>query len=90
MKSENGMTNGAARAVCELGNIQLPLTLRQAQGIVAGDKFEFITQGTMIIMVRHEPKCLACDDDTNVQKLHNTFLCEICREAIQGTLPKNA
>jgi len=82
----NTQETGAIKTVCELGRIQLPLTLRQSQGIFAGDKFEFLTQGTTIMMVRHTPKCLACDDDTNVQKLHMTFLCEVCREAIQKTL----
>ena len=69
-----------------LGRIVLPLTLRQAQGIAAGDQFEFLTQGTTIMMVRHDPRCLACDDDTDVQKLHRTFLCGECRGAIQKTL----
>jgi len=77
---------GAIRTVDELGRIVLPITLRKAQGIVAGDQFEFLMQGTTILLVRCAPKCLACDDDTNVQRLHNTFLCEVCREAVQRTL----
>jgi len=87
MKMEtNTQETGAVKTVDELGRIMLPLTLRQAQGIAAGDQFEFLTQGTTIMMVRHAPRCLACDDDANVQRLHKTFLCETCREAVQRTL----
>ena len=79
----NIQETGAVKTVCELGRIQLPLTLRQAQGIEAGDQFEFLTQGTTIMMVRHAPSCLACDDDTDVQRLHRTFLCGECREGVK-------
>ena len=79
----NIQETGAVKTVCELGRIQIPLTLRQAQGIEAGDQFEFLTQGTTIMMVRHAPSCLACDDDTDVQRLHRTFLCGECREALK-------
>ena len=74
---------GAVKTVCELGRIQIPLTLRQAQSILPGDKFEFLTQGTTIMMVRHAPRCLACREDVDVQRYGDTFLCAVCREALQ-------
>ncbi|MCL2753419.1 MAG: AbrB/MazE/SpoVT family DNA-binding domain-containing protein [Defluviitaleaceae bacterium] len=77
---------GAIRTVDELGRIVLPRATREALGIYTGDQFEVITQDTTIILVRHAPTCLACNDDTNVEKMNKTFLCEVCREALQNTI----
>ncbi|MCL2576047.1 MAG: AbrB/MazE/SpoVT family DNA-binding domain-containing protein [Defluviitaleaceae bacterium] len=74
------------RAVDELGRIILPRTAREHQGIYPGDEFEIIMDGGNIILARHSPTCLACDDDTDVQKLNKTFLCAECREAVKKTL----
>jgi len=74
------------RSVDELGRIVLPKTAREYLGIYPNDQFEIIMDKGNIILVRHNPKCLACDDDTNVEKVHKTFLCEECREAVKKTL----
>ena len=31
-------------------------------------------------------KCMACDDDTNIKRVHKTYLCEECREAVGKVL----
>lgn len=82
----NFKEQGSIRTVDELGRIVLPMTTREKLGICPGDQFEIVTQDTAIILLRHAPKCLACDEDTNVQKVHKTFLCEVCREAVEKTL----
>ena len=65
-----------------LGRIVLPKTTREQLGIYEGDQFEVITQDATIILVRHAPTCLACNDDTNVERMNKTFLCEVCRDAV--------
>ena len=77
---------GSIQTVDEQGRIPLPTRLQETHGIIAGDEFEFLTQGTTIMMVRHAPKCLACREDTDVQRYNDTFLCIVCREAIHKTL----
>jgi len=86
MSNINNQETGAIRTVDALGRIILPKTTREQLGIYEGDQFEVITQDATIILVRHAPTCLACDDDTNVERMNKTFLCEVCREAVQKTL----
>lgn len=76
----------AIRTVDELGRVTLPKTVREYLGIFEGDKLEIIIQGGNIILARHTQSCFACDDDTNVQKVNRTYLCEECREAVSKTL----
>jgi len=87
MTKTNTKQTGATKTVDELGRIMLPSRLREAQGILPGDKFEFVTNGTVIMMLRHAPNCLACKmNETEVARFGDTFLCEVCREAIEATL----
>ena len=80
-------TTGAIRTTDELNRIILPKTVCEQLGILAGDKFEVTIQDGDILLKRHELACLACDDDTDVQKIHRTFLCGECRDAVIKTLP---
>jgi len=73
------------KAVDGQGRITLPKALREYLGIFENDKFEFIIEGGRIILARHTPTCLACDDDTDVQRLNKTFLCGECRDAVGKT-----
>jgi len=79
---------GAIRTIDELNRIVLPKTVCEQLGIFKGDSFEVITQGVDILLKRYAPACLACDDDTDVQKIHRTFLCGECRDAVNSTLPE--
>jgi len=52
----------------------LPLRLRTEQGIQAGDSFEFMTNGTVIMMLRHAPHCLVCRmNETSVERFGDIF-----------------
>jgi len=82
----NTQPNGTVKAIDELGRIALPTTLREELGIFEGDKFEFVIENGRVVLARHIPTCLACDDDTDVQRLHKTFLCAECRDAVNKTL----
>ena len=79
-------TTGAIRTTDELNRIILPKTVCEQLGILAGDSFEVLTQGSDILLKRHAPLCLACNDDTDVQALHRTYLCGVCRDAVTSTL----
>ena len=76
----------AIRTIDELGRIALPKIVREYLGIFEGDKFEILIENGRINLARHSPSCLACNDDTDVQKLNRTYLCGECRDAIQKTL----
>ncbi|MCL2575628.1 MAG: AbrB/MazE/SpoVT family DNA-binding domain-containing protein [Defluviitaleaceae bacterium] len=74
------------RTVDEFGRIVLPRTVRDYLAIYPYDKFEIIMDNGNIILARHEPRCMACDDETDVRKLHRAYLCGECREAVKKTL----
>jgi len=74
------------RTVEKNGRISLPDDVRELIGVFEGDEFDIVTDGVNIILVRHIKTCLACDDDTDVQRMNKTYLCGECREAIAKTL----
>jgi len=82
-------TNPNAGALCTLENqarITLPKAVCEMMNLLEGDQFEVVVQGTKIMLTRNAPTCLACDDDTDVQRLNRTFLCGECRDAVGGRL----
>jgi len=82
----NKKYTGATRAIDELGRIIIPREIREQKHIYPGDKFEFVMDGDIIMLARCVDKCMICDDDTNVKKMHKTYLCEECRAAVEKTL----
>jgi len=70
----------------EQKRIALPDELCKFLGIYTGDEFQIITDETHIILTRHTPTCLACNDDTDVHQFNKTFLCGECRDTIAQTL----
>ena len=81
---EDNMTT--VRAIDESGRISLPDNIREVLGVFEGDQFDIITEGFNIVLVRHTQACLACGDDTEVQRMNKTYLCGECRDAITKTL----
>ena len=78
--------NGYTRKVDELGRIAIPITVREHLGISPGDAFEFVTEEGRIFLARCTPKCLVCDSENEVQKVNRAYLCEGCREVVQGRI----
>ncbi|MCL2575101.1 MAG: AbrB/MazE/SpoVT family DNA-binding domain-containing protein [Defluviitaleaceae bacterium] len=86
MSNQNAKYTGAVKKVDELGRIIIPRVIREQKQIRPSDKFEFVMDGDVIMLVRHFDKCMACDDDTNIKRVHKTYLCEECREAVGKAL----
>ncbi|MCL2621132.1 MAG: AbrB/MazE/SpoVT family DNA-binding domain-containing protein [Defluviitaleaceae bacterium] len=80
------VTAGETRTFDDLGRIVIPKSIRKALNIHEGDQFDVIQDGDIIKLVRCVPACLACDDDTDVQRMNKTFLCGECRDAVSKTL----
>jgi len=80
------MKTGFLRTIDDIGRIVIPQTIRENMCIISGDQFEIIEDGCNIILARYTATCLACDDDTDVQKINRTYLCVECREAVHKTL----
>jgi len=74
------------RAVDKHGRIKLPKEVCKSLGIFEGDEFDITTEGINIVLVRHTKTCLACNDDTDVQRMNRAFLCGECREVISKSL----
>ena len=74
------------QAVDKQRRIKLPKDICELLGIFEGDEFDIITEGINIILVRYTKTCLACDDDTDVQRMNRAFLCGECREVISKSL----
>ena len=72
--------------VDEQGKVHLPVLLREHMGIYTGDQFEAVIHEGRIILARHTPTCFACGDDCDVQKLHRTFLCGVCRDVLRANM----
>jgi len=87
-QSAQTQATGAIRTIDELNRIVLPKTVCEQLGVLQGDSFEIVIQGGDILLKRHVRACLACDDDSDVQKIHRTFLCGECRDAVNNTLPE--
>ncbi|MCL2169500.1 MAG: AbrB/MazE/SpoVT family DNA-binding domain-containing protein [Defluviitaleaceae bacterium] len=75
-------TVDAIRTIDEIGRVIIPKSVRDYLGIVPGDKFEIVINNGSIVFARHESVCLACNEDTDVQRFNKTFLCGECRDAL--------
>ena len=73
---------GYVRPVDELGRIVLPIALRRDLGIVPMDDIEIYVDGEDIVLQKHRPACVFCDNTAELAIFRGRLVCPACRTAI--------
>ena len=66
--------------------LRLPKSLCESLGIYPDDQFEVVMLGGTIGLARYTPSCRVCNEDCDVQKFNNTYLCGECRDVLIANL----
>ena len=71
-------STGIVRKVDELGRIVLPIELRRTLDIAEKDSLEIYMEGSSIVLKKHQPACVFCDDTRDVVLFHGKNVCAKC------------
>lgn len=78
-------STGIVRKVDELGRIVLPIELRRTLDIAEKDSLEIYMDGSSIVLKKHQPACVFCDDTQNVVLFHGKNVCAKCLAELKNT-----
>ena len=70
--------NGIARKVDELGRVVLPVEMRRAAGIAAGDAVDISLSDGSIVMRKVEAGCTFCDGADTLREFRGRQVCSSC------------
>jgi transcriptional pleiotropic regulator of transition state genes len=70
--------SGIARKVDELGRIVLPVEIRRALGLNAGDEVDISLDDTAIVMRKVEARCTFCGGDSDLRAFRGRQVCASC------------
>lgn len=80
---------GIVRKIDELGRIVIPKELRRSFDIVDDkDALEIYTEGNSIILKKHEPSCLFCEEAGDIIKFKGRSVCSNCVRQMYNLVPK--
>ncbi len=71
-------STGIVRKVDELGRIVLPIELRRTLDIAEKDTLEIYVEGGSIILKKHQPACIFCDNPSDVTTFRGKNICANC------------
>lgn len=71
-------STGIIRRVDELGRVVLPIELRNKFEITEKDPMEIFVDGPCIILKKHEPFCVFCEDTKNLISFNGKLVCKKC------------
>lgn len=75
-------STGIVRKVDELGRIVLPIELRRTMGINEKDALEIYVNGDHIILKKHTPCCIFCNNAKMGIEFKDKMICEDCLEKL--------
>ncbi len=75
-------STGIVRKVDELGRIVLPIELRRTLDIAERDSLEIFTDGNHVILKKHQPTCIFCDESRNIVSFCDKNVCQNCVKAL--------
>lgn len=78
-------STGIVRKVDELGRIVLPIELRRNLGIAEKDSLEIYLDGNNIILKKHHPACIFCDESRGVVSFCGKNICPKCIKSIKDS-----
>lgn len=79
-------STGIVRKVDELGRIVLPIELRRTLGIEEKDRIEIFVDGESIILRKHQPACIFCDNAKDIINYKGKNICPDCIRAMTEKL----
>lgn len=79
-------STGIIRRVDELGRVVLPIELRNRFEITEKDPMEIFVDGSCIILKKHEPFCVFCEDTKNLVNFQGKLVCKKCINKLNQTL----
>jgi AbrB family transcriptional regulator, transcriptional pleiotropic regulator of transition state genes len=77
-------SSGIARKVDELGRVVLPVELRRALGIAAGDGVDFTLDGGAIVVRKVETVCTFCGADEELRAFRERQVCSSCTSELSA------
>jgi transcriptional pleiotropic regulator of transition state genes len=75
-------STGIIRKVDELGRIVIPIELRNSLKIVEKDPIEIFTDGSSIILKKHEESCIFCGSTEDIIEYKEKLICTKCSKKI--------
>ncbi len=69
---------GMVRKIDELGRIVMPIELRRALDISAGDGIEMFSDKDCVILKKYSPACIFCGEADGVIDYMNKKVCKGC------------
>ena len=71
-------STGIIRRVDELGRIVLPISLRNRFEITEKDPLEIFVDGNNIVLKKHAPFCIFCEETKNLVDFQGKLVCKKC------------
>jgi len=75
---------GMIRSLDQLGRIVIPIELRRVLDIEIGDGLEFYSDDNAIILKKHEPVCIFCDNARDIRQYKGKNVCGECYELLKN------
>jgi len=72
-------TRGIARKIDHLGRIVVPVELRRALGVRAGDALDATLEGSAIQLRKIEVSCVFCQATEDLSEHRDKLVCANCR-----------
>ena len=81
---------GTVRPVDNLGRVVLPMELRKTLDIDVRDSVEiYVGDNQEIILKKHEPACIFCNETTDVILFQGKKICKKCIEQLKIAADNN-
>ena len=74
--------SGIARKVDDLGRVVLPVEMRRALGLTAGDEVDISLDDNAIFLRKVEAKCTFCGGSDNLRAFRERQVCASCSAAL--------
>lgn len=75
---------GMVRTIDTLGRLVLPIEIRRALDIKAGDGVEMFSDKDRIILQKYAPSCIFCGEADNVLTYKDKKICRGCLSEMKG------
>ena len=81
---------GTVMPVDSLGCVVLPMELRKSLGIDVRDSVEiYVSDNQEIILKKHEPACIFCNETTDVIHFEGKKICKKCIDKLKIAADNN-
>ncbi len=79
-------STGMVRKIDELGRIVIPIEIRNTLGIESRDALEIYVDGDKIVLAKHKPSCIFCENTDGVLHFDGKMICAACAEKLKQQL----